>query len=101
MAKLQAHAEECQIDSVKPHMYRLSTWLSHMSSFQILKCDAHEFHCPMFIKYDVQVLQDFLNRSKESDILNYRIPEFDLQLEDIKDLVEDLSSNEGTQSSWR
>ncbi|KAB1208024.1 Myb-related protein B [Morella rubra] len=70
-------------------------------AWKILKCDAHEFHCPLFIKYDVQVLQDFLNRSKESDILNYRIPEFDLQLEDIKDLVEDLSSNEGTQSSWR
>ncbi|KAF5449678.1 hypothetical protein F2P56_030098 [Juglans regia] len=49
-----------------------------------------------------KVLQDFLNRSKESDILNYRIPDIDLHLEDIKDLVEDLrSSDEESQPSWR
>lgn len=52
--------------------------------------------------YNFQVLQDFLNRSKESDILNYRIPDIDLHLEDIKDLVEDLrSSDEESQPSWR
>ncbi|XP_059448528.1 transcription factor MYB124 isoform X1 [Corylus avellana] len=50
-----------------------------------------------------KVLQDFLSRSKESDILSYRVPDIhDLQLEDIKDLLEDLrSSDEGIQLSWR
>ena len=49
-----------------------------------------------------QALQDFLNRSKECDILNYRFPDIDLQLEDFKDLVDDLRScNEGSQQSWR
>ncbi|XP_075658417.1 transcription factor MYB124-like isoform X1 [Castanea sativa] len=49
-----------------------------------------------------KALQDFLNRSKECDILNYRFPDIDLQLEDFKDLVDDLRScNEGSQQSWR
>lgn len=49
-----------------------------------------------------KVLQEFLNRSKESDILKYSIPDIDLQLEDIQDLVEDLrSSSEGSRPSWR
>ena len=56
----------------------------------------------MLIKCDFQVLQDFLNQSKESDILRYKISDFDFHLEDFKDLIEELrSSNEGIQSSWR
>ncbi|KAM3706668.1 hypothetical protein ACJW31_03G167500 [Castanea mollissima] len=49
-----------------------------------------------------KALQDFMNRSKECDILNYRFPDIDLQLEDFKGLVDDLRScNEGSQQSWR
>ncbi|XVF03374.1 hypothetical protein REPUB_Repub04eG0255500 [Reevesia pubescens] len=49
-----------------------------------------------------KVLQDFLNQSKENDIFRYTISDIDFQLEDFKDLLEDLrSSNEGSQSSWR
>jgi myb proto-oncogene protein len=49
-----------------------------------------------------KVLQDFLNQGKDSDILGYKITEMDFQIEDFKDLIEDLrSSNEGSQSSWR
>ncbi|KAJ7953777.1 MYB transcription factor [Quillaja saponaria] len=47
-----------------------------------------------------KVLQDFLNQNKETDILRYKIP--DLQLEVLKDMIEDLrSSDEGSRSSWR
>lgn len=50
----------------------------------------------------VQVLQDFFNKSKENDIFRYGLPDIDFQLEEFKDLVEDLrSSNEDSQASWR
>ncbi|XVE91453.1 hypothetical protein REPUB_Repub01dG0011100 [Reevesia pubescens] len=49
-----------------------------------------------------KVLQDFLNQSKENDIFRYTISDIDFQLEDFKDLLEDLrSSNEGSRPSWR
>ncbi|PON99983.1 MYB transcription factor [Trema orientale] len=49
-----------------------------------------------------KVLQDFLNQSKESDVLGYKLSDFDFQLEDFKDLLDDLrSSNEGSRPSWR
>ncbi|KAB1994162.1 hypothetical protein ES319_D13G081000v1 [Gossypium barbadense] len=49
-----------------------------------------------------KMLQDFLNQSKENDILRYTMSDIDLQLEDFKDLLEDLrSSNEGSRPSWR
>ncbi|XP_039065377.1 transcription factor MYB88-like [Hibiscus syriacus] len=49
-----------------------------------------------------KVLQDFLNQSKENDTLRYTISDIDFQIEDFKDLLEDLrSSNEGSQTSWR
>ncbi|CAJ1931739.1 unnamed protein product, partial [Sphenostylis stenocarpa] len=47
-----------------------------------------------------KVLQEFLSRTKESDIPKYKIP--DLQLVDLKDLLEDLkSSSEEIQPCWR
>ncbi|WVZ11321.1 hypothetical protein V8G54_015851 [Vigna mungo] len=47
-----------------------------------------------------KVLQEFLNRTKESDIPRYKIP--DLQLVDLKDLLEDLkNSSEEIQPCWR
>ncbi|PRQ40819.1 putative transcription factor MYB-HB-like family [Rosa chinensis] len=49
-----------------------------------------------------KVLQDFLNQSKESDILSYGMSDFDFQLEDLKYLLEDLrSTSEGGRPSWR
>ncbi|KAJ9709243.1 hypothetical protein PVL29_000952 [Vitis rotundifolia] len=49
-----------------------------------------------------KVFQDFLNQTKESDMLRFNISEMDFQLEDFKDFVEDLrSSNEGSRPSWR
>ncbi|OMO93189.1 hypothetical protein CCACVL1_06596 [Corchorus capsularis] len=49
-----------------------------------------------------KVLQDFLNQSKENDIFRYSISDIDFQLEDFKDLLEDLRScNEGSRPSWR
>ncbi|XAR56028.1 hypothetical protein NMG60_11036309 [Bertholletia excelsa] len=49
-----------------------------------------------------KVLQDFLNQTKGSDMLGTKISDMDFQLENFKDLVEDLrSSNEGSQPSWR
>ncbi|KHG16275.1 Myb-related B [Gossypium arboreum] len=49
-----------------------------------------------------KVLQDFLNQSKENDTFRYTISDIDFQIEDFKDLLEDLrSSNEGSQQSWR
>ncbi|XP_012067596.1 transcription factor MYB124 isoform X2 [Jatropha curcas] len=48
-----------------------------------------------------KVLQDFLNQ-KENDIFRCRIADIDFQLEDFKDLIEDLRScNDGSQPSWR
>ncbi|KAI4314193.1 hypothetical protein L6164_027127 [Bauhinia variegata] len=47
-----------------------------------------------------KILQEFLNRNKESDVFKYKIP--DLQILDFKDILEDLkSSNEGSQPCWR
>ncbi|KAM7484341.1 hypothetical protein LguiA_000350 [Lonicera macranthoides] len=49
-----------------------------------------------------KVLQDFLNQSKESDVLGFKISEIDFQLESFKDLVDDLrSGNEGSRPSYR
>ncbi|XP_022726244.1 transcription factor MYB88-like isoform X2 [Durio zibethinus] len=48
------------------------------------------------------ILQDFLNQSKKNDIFRCTISDIDFELEDFKDLLEDLrSSNEGTRPSWR
>ncbi|XP_061342463.1 transcription factor MYB124-like [Gastrolobium bilobum] len=47
-----------------------------------------------------KVLQEFLNRAKQSDIPRNKLS--DLQLVDLKDIFEDLkSSNEGGQPCWR
>ncbi|KAK8508161.1 hypothetical protein V6N13_055614 [Hibiscus sabdariffa] len=49
-----------------------------------------------------KILQDFLNQSKENDILRCTMSDIDLQLEDFKELLEDLrSSNEASRPSWR
>ncbi|KAJ8773693.1 hypothetical protein K2173_006343 [Erythroxylum novogranatense] len=49
-----------------------------------------------------KVLQDFQNRSKENDSLRQGIPDSDFQLEDFKDLIEDLRSiTDGNQPLWR
>ncbi|KAL0737473.1 hypothetical protein Bca4012_013683 [Brassica carinata] len=49
-----------------------------------------------------KVLQDFFNKSKENDLFRYGLPDIDFQLEEFKDLVEDLrSSHEDSQASWR
>ncbi|KAJ4901224.1 myb domain protein 88 [Raphanus sativus] len=49
-----------------------------------------------------KVLQDFFNKSKENDVFRYGLPDIDYQLEEFKDLVEDLRiSNEDSQASWR
>ncbi|XP_061338791.1 transcription factor MYB124 isoform X2 [Gastrolobium bilobum] len=47
-----------------------------------------------------KVLQEFMNRTRESDIPRYKIP--DLLLVDLKDLLEDLKSTSvGIQPCWR
>ncbi|XP_044487826.1 transcription factor MYB88-like isoform X2 [Mangifera indica] len=49
-----------------------------------------------------KVVQDYLNRSKENDILRYTISDIGFQFENFKDLIEDLrSSNEESHPSWR
>lgn len=48
------------------------------------------------------MLQDFLNQPKESDEVSFRISEMSFQLENIKDLIEDLQgSNDCSRQSWR
>lgn len=49
-----------------------------------------------------RMLQDFLNQTKEADEVSFTISEMDFQLENIKDLIEDLQgSNECSRPSWR
>ncbi|CAH8353853.1 unnamed protein product [Eruca vesicaria subsp. sativa] len=49
-----------------------------------------------------KVLQDFLNKGKENDLLRYGLPDIDFQLEEFRDLIGDLrSSYEDNDSSWR
>ncbi|KAL1202579.1 Transcription factor [Cardamine amara subsp. amara] len=49
-----------------------------------------------------KVLQDFLNKGKENNLFRSGIPDIDFQIEEFKDLVEDLrSSYEDNQPSWR
>ncbi|CAL5398979.1 unnamed protein product [Camellia sinensis] len=49
-----------------------------------------------------KVLQDFLNQNRGSDMLGISISDMDFQLENFKDLVEDLRSiSEGSHPSWR
>ncbi|CAA2971760.1 myb-related A isoform X1 [Olea europaea subsp. europaea] len=48
-----------------------------------------------------KVLQHFLKQNKDSDLLAYRISDADLQLENLKELMEDLIKNEGCKLSWR
>lgn len=50
--------------------------------------------------YLCQILQEFMNRNKESDVSGYKIP--DLQLVDLKDLLQDLKNNsEEIEPCWR
>lgn len=52
--------------------------------------------------YNIQTLQDFLNQSKEGDVIRVRVLDMDYQLENSTPLAEDLrSSREGSQPSWR
>lgn len=52
--------------------------------------------------YNIQTLQDFLNQSKEGDVIRLRISDMDYQLENSKHLAEDFkSSKEGSRPSWR
>lgn len=47
-----------------------------------------------------KILQEFMNRNKESDVSGYKIP--DLQLVDLKDLLQDLKNNsEEIEPCWR
>nr|QSD99644.1 MYB family transcription factor [Melilotus albus] len=46
-----------------------------------------------------KILQEFMNRNKESDIPGYKIP--DLQLVDLKDLLEDLKNSSEEIQTWR
>lgn len=49
-----------------------------------------------------KVLQDFLNKGKENDLLRYGLPDIDFQLEEFRDLIGDLrSSYEDNDPSWR
>lgn len=49
-----------------------------------------------------QMLQDFLNQTKEADEVSFTLSEMDFQLENIKDLIEDLQgSNDCSRPSWR
>ncbi|KAF9673892.1 hypothetical protein SADUNF_Sadunf10G0071100 [Salix dunnii] len=49
-----------------------------------------------------KVLQDFLSRSKENDLLEEKIFDIDFKFDDFRDLIEDLrSSNDGSRPSWR
>ncbi|CAN0923729.1 Transcription factor MYB88 [Linum grandiflorum] len=48
-----------------------------------------------------KVLQDFLKSGKGDEVTSYALPDTDFQLEDFKDLMDDLSSSDGSHSSWR
>lgn len=49
-----------------------------------------------------KVLQDSLNQSNENDLFKYNLSDIDFQLEDFRDLIEDLRSiNDERQLSWR
>ncbi|CAN1349066.1 Transcription factor MYB124 [Linum perenne] len=49
-----------------------------------------------------KVLQDYLKKGNEDEIPSYAISDLDFQLEDFKDLIEDLrSSSDGSHISWR
>lgn len=50
----------------------------------------------------IQVLQEFLNQNKGSDMLGIKLSDMDFQFENFKDLVEDLrSGSHCNQPSWR
>ena len=50
----------------------------------------------------MQVLQNFFGRSKDNEDLRYKISDFDLQLDDLKDFMDNLRcSNEESQPSQR
>ncbi|CAI0627773.1 unnamed protein product [Linum tenue] len=50
----------------------------------------------------MQILQDFLKRNKGDEIPSYTISDIDIQLEDFKDLIEELrNSSDGSHPSWR
>lgn len=59
-------------------------------------------HTDQSLEHAWKVLQDFLNHTKENDLVRFKLSDIDFQLENFKDLLEDLrSSNEDGQHSWR
>ncbi|KAM3358941.1 transcription factor isoform X1 [Capsicum galapagoense] len=49
-----------------------------------------------------KILQDFLQQTKDGDMLKFQLPEMNFEPGDYKNLIADSrSSNEGTQPSWR
>nr|AAT39952.2 Myb-like DNA-binding protein, putative [Solanum demissum] len=50
----------------------------------------------------VQILQDFLQQTKDGDTLKFQLPEMNFEPDDYKNLIADSrSSNEGSRPSWR
>ncbi|KAL0657833.1 hypothetical protein Bca4012_078418 [Brassica carinata] len=75
---------------------------SLMQQAELLSSLAQKVNTEQSMENAWKVLQDFFNKSKENDIFRYGLPDIDFQLEEFKDLVEDLrSSNEDSQASWR
>ncbi|CAN4124419.1 unnamed protein product [Withania somnifera] len=49
-----------------------------------------------------KILQDFLQHTKDGDMLKFQLPEMNFEPDDYKNLIADSrSSNEGSQQSWR
>ncbi|CAN6910258.1 unnamed protein product [Brassica oleracea] len=75
---------------------------SLMQQAELLSSLAQKVNTEQSMENAWKVLQDFFNKSKENDLFRYGLPDIDFQLEEFKDLVDDLrSSNEDSQASWR
>ncbi|KAF7809156.1 transcription factor MYB88 [Senna tora] len=100
-AKISRTDQNCktQVTFLEEDDPKFSVLMQQAELLSSLALEVHTDDVDQSLEDAWKVLQEYLNRSKESDII-YKIP--DLQLVDLKDMMEYLkSSNEGSQPCWR
>ncbi|XP_052174025.1 transcription factor MYB124 [Diospyros lotus] len=97
-----AHSDKTQGTFLKKDDPRIFALMQQAELLSSLAVKVNTENTDQSLENAWKVLQGFLHQTKGSDMLSTTISDMDFQLENFKDLVEDLrSSIEGSQPPWR
>ncbi|CAN1187861.1 Transcription factor MYB88 [Linum perenne] len=81
---------------------KLSALVQQAELLSTLASKVNSENTDQSLEHAWKVLQNFLKSGKGDEVTSYTLPDTDFELEDFKDLMEDLrSSSDGSHSSWR